>query len=383
MIILFKLFIKYKFKFWAYQPVFHYYNLLYWVSSSGIINNDLPRPNKYCNFFNIVTNKYEERKERELREIISFLQNYYYKTKTSHYNPTLDSFVSYFIGNNTSSLISTYYINKSLLNNKDLSVSDYKEIVGVMTTRPVNITIKNKNTFRAFYVDNLCVHHDYRKKGIAPQIIQSHEYIQRHQNKKIPVSLFKREGEITGIVPLTIYKTFQFSISPIISFPLPHSAMSLIQITKLNMSLFIDFISKQKKNFNCFILPDLTNLLNLINSKTIQIFGIIQHHQLISCYLFRDSHMIYNKDKAIELFSSISNCSTERIFINGFTLALKQFAKELDASLLTIENISHNSCIINYIKSLNNSSRLESPTAYFFYNYRLRPISFDKTFILC
>ena len=167
------------------------------------------------------------------------------------------------------------------------------------------------------------------------------------------------------------------------SFSLPHSSMNLIEISKLNISLFIDFISQQKKNFNCFILPDLSNLLNLINSKTLHIYGIIQHDQLISCYVFRDSHMIYNKDKAVELFASISNCSTERIFINGFTLALKQLAKQLDAKLLTIENISHNYYLINYIKSLNNSIRLESPTAYFFYNYRKRPISFDKTFILC
>ena len=69
---------------------------------------------------------------------------------------------------------------------------------------------QNKNTFKAFYVDNLCVHKDMRNKGIAPKIIQTHEYIQRHKNKNICVSLFKREGNLTGIVPLTIYTTYQF-----------------------------------------------------------------------------------------------------------------------------------------------------------------------------
>ena len=55
-----KLFIKIKFKFWAEQPVFHYYNLFYWLSSNRIINNNLPIANKYCNFINIICKDYFE-----------------------------------------------------------------------------------------------------------------------------------------------------------------------------------------------------------------------------------------------------------------------------------------------------------------------------------
>ena len=383
LLILFKLYIKFKFKFWAYQPVFHYYNLFYWIYPIGIINKDLPRPNKYCNFFNIVTNHFEERKEHEISEIVSFLQNHYYREKDVHYNPSLLSFSSYFIGNNSKTFISTYYQSKSLLNNKDLTVSEHREIIGTGTTRPINITIQKTNTFSAYYVDNLCVHRQFRKKNIAPQIIQSHEYIQRHKNKKISVSLFKREGELIGIVPLAVYKTMQFLIQPIIKYELPHASMQLIEISKLNISILIDFISIHKNKFNCFILPDFTNLLNLINTNTIKIFGIIQQHNLISCYVFRDSHMYYKEQKAIELFASMSNCPNDRIFINGFTIALHKYSIELKAKLITIENISHNNIIIKYILSLNNLCRIKSPTAYFFYNYILRPIKPDEVFILC
>ncbi len=52
-IILCKLYIKIKYKFWAYQPVFHYYDFCYWVLEKGIINKDLPETNKFCNFFNV------------------------------------------------------------------------------------------------------------------------------------------------------------------------------------------------------------------------------------------------------------------------------------------------------------------------------------------
>ena len=50
LLILFKFYIKIKYGFWAYQPVFHRYNLLYWICKPGIINKELPETNKYCNW---------------------------------------------------------------------------------------------------------------------------------------------------------------------------------------------------------------------------------------------------------------------------------------------------------------------------------------------
>ena len=60
LLILCKVFIKIKYKFWAYQPVFHYYDLWYWIYQKGIINNDLPEANKFCNFFNVNTKEYTD-----------------------------------------------------------------------------------------------------------------------------------------------------------------------------------------------------------------------------------------------------------------------------------------------------------------------------------
>ena len=118
-----------------------------------------------------------------------------------------------------------------------------------MTSKPINITLKNMKTFIAYYVDYLCVHNEYRKMNIAPEIIQTHEYIQRHNDKKIKVSLFKREGELTGIVALTTYLTYQFSISSISKYTLLHASMKLIEINKLNLNLLISFIYNQRNKF--------------------------------------------------------------------------------------------------------------------------------------
>ncbi len=396
LLILCKVYIRIKYRFWAYQPVFHYYDLWYWISQKGIIDKDLPETNKFCNFLNVHTKNFEDLDKNQLNEIIGFIRTNYYRSKNANYLPTLGSFSSFFIGNNSKTFISTY-TKPSFIIDKDLTTIPDDKLLGVMTGRPVNITIKDKKSFRAHYIDYLCVHKDYRKSGIAPEIIQSHEYIQRHKNKKISVSIFKREGELTGIVALTTYKTYQFNIKDIPKEVLPHSSMQLIEINKLNIRLLINFIYEQKSKFDCFILPDYSNLLNLINKDTFHVYAIIENNKLLCCYFFRNSYMSYDmqsetereKDKkisyqkSVEYFGSISNCHHNEIFIKGFVNALHKYSKKEKATLITIENISHNNIIINHLLLLKIVPTIVSPTAYFYYNYVQKPIFPEKAFIIC
>jgi len=377
--ILFKLFVRIKYKFWAIQPVFHYYNLFYWICPIGIIKEELPITNKYCNFININVSKYDERKEDEIKHIVEFIRKNYYRSNDINYLPTFESFKSYFIGNNIQPIISTYYMLPTYISER--------ELVGTMTTRPLNITLKNKKTFICNYVDYLCVHFNYRKKNIAPEIIQTHEYIMRHTYKKHNVSLFKREGELMGIVPLTKYKSYLFNLSDISKLynlnkiNKLHASMNLIKINKLNSNLLINFILHQKSKFNCFVLPCIGNIINLILNNTITVYAIIFSQKLISCYFFRNSYMFYNKEHSIEVFASISDCNND-IFIYGFIDSLLKYLKEVNSLYITLENISHNNIIINKIRTYNILAKLKSPTAYFFYNYALKPLLPEKVFML-
>ena len=396
-LILLKAYIKIKYKFWAYQPVFHYYNLLYWIYPRGIINKELTEVNKFCNFLNITTTEFSERDEKTIKEIADFLGTHYYNTKDAKYIPTTEAITSYFIGNNDKTFISTYYLMTPIITNKEIqNIKSNVEskivpkLLSIITTRPLNITLKNDKTFKIYYVDYLCVHTDHRKLGIAPEIIQTHEYIQCHKNKKYQIYLFKREGEITGIVPLTIYNTYQFDISKISKRPLLHASMKLIEINKLNIRLLTTFIHSQKEYFDCFVLPDLSNLINLINNETYKIYAIIQNDALITCYFFRDSHMYYNtlsddtcSVKCIECFASISQYNQNEIFLTGFSMALYKYSKKLKAKLLNIEKISHNNIIINHLFLLNILPNFKNPTAYFLYNYAKRPCISEKVLLIC
>tara|TARA_B100001093_G_C26840105_1_gene1020156 strand:- start:1377 stop:2552 length:1176 start_codon:yes stop_codon:yes gene_type:complete len=373
-----KIYIRIKFGFWAYQPVFHYHNLLYWIYPNGLINKHLPNINKFCNFYNIHTEEYNNCDKKTLKEVVELLRTYYYNNKSGKYLPTLESISSYFTGNNGKTFISRY--NKY----------EFNELLAVMTSRPLNMSLKTSKTLKIYYVDYLCVHSQYRKKGIAPEIIQTHEYQQSHKNNSSQISLFKREGKITGIVPLTVYKSYQFVISDILPQVLPHDSMKLIEINKLNINLLALFIHSQKNKYDCLIIPDIGNIINLINNETYKVYGIIENNKLIACYFFKDSFMYYNENnsdkydiKSVEFFASITNCHHDEIFIKGFSLALHTYSKKINFKLVTIENISNNNIILNYIFRQNLIIKIISPTAYFLYNYVTRPILSERAFILC
>jgi ribosomal protein S18 acetylase RimI-like enzyme len=388
--LLFKLYVKITYKFWAYQPVFHHYNLLYWLYPKGIIDSDLPQSNKFCNFLNISTKDFLAYDKNDLEEIVQLIRDNYHRNKLANYLPTVESFSSYFIGHSSKAYISIYYDHNFIMDGSNNTIIKDKKPIGVITGRPVNITLNGNTAFRAYYVDYLCVHKDHRNKDIAPQLIQTYEHAQRHDVKSSKVSLFKREGKLTGIVPLTFYKTYLFDIVHIAHNKLQQASMQLISINKLNIQVFIDFITNRRNKFDCFVLPDFSHLLNLINSNTYRIYGILENDALMACYCFRDSHMTYSqsggKDTkggvAVEFFAAINNCPDMDLFITGFSMALHKCSSELSANLVIIENISDTTFVVDSLLKNAVKAIFSSPTAYFYYNYAKRPLLSDKVFIL-
>ena len=161
----------------------------------------------------------------------------------------------------------------------------------------------------------------------------------------------------------------------------------LIEISEVNFYLLTNFVDSNKKNFDCIISINKSNLLNLILKNIYKVYGILNNKQLICCYFFKENNMIYNVKKlyenkitkynSIDLVLSINN-TNNNLFINGFILALKKFKKDY----INIENISNNNIIIDNLfkKSLN--PKFEAPIAYFFYNYANRPLPSNNVIII-
>lgn len=365
------LYIKWKYGFWMNQPVYHAYNINYMIYPPGIICHSLPKKNKYTNFKHIETVVYSELSTLKLTKFVNFIKFNYLQNKDNIFSPQLENIKPYFQNHNSKSFISFYNEDNIMVDSKSNDIITDTKIIGVMTTRPVHIIINNGDkdaVFDAYYVDYLCVDKSFRKKGIAPQIIQTHHYNQSHLNKNIVVSLFKRENKLTGIVPLCVYNTYGFSVNKW-SKPINLDAMyNLVEINEQNFYFLSDFISSNKNKFDIIINTELSNIIELIKTKNIFIYVVIVNDKIVCAYFYRKTCIQYDKNmEVLSCFASINDYEYD-IFIRGFKISFWKIAAENYFGFAAIENISHNNIIINNLL-IKNKPLIISPTAYFFYNF--------------
>ena len=426
------LYLKSKYGFWVSQPVFHSYDFSYYLYPPGIIRMDLPEKNKYTNFKDITTTVYNELSSLQKLEMIHFLR----KGENS-FLPESTNVFPYFEGltheslfieqgkktkntkNKENPCFFSFYWEKSLLTDlKKGTIIENKKIIGSITSRPIKIRILHLCTFKspsrrdgqftsdkgnsyhalecegvkrndqnasflAYYMDYLCVDESHRKKGIASQMIQTHEYNQRHLNKNIQVSLFKREGELTnGIVPLCSYTTYGFSVltwrKPV---SLPPN-YQIIEFSKQNLHLLRDFLKENEDHFDILLEPSFSNLLELIQTKNIYVCAVLENDVVLCVYFYCDSCVFIEKDmRILTCYATVkSDACSKEIFIQGFKNSFWNTADKNNFGFCVVENISHNHWIIaNLLKK--STPVLKKPTAYFFYNFAYPTFSAEKVFL--
>jgi len=365
------IYIKVKYGFWVYQPVFHIYDISYYFWPPGIISHYLPEKNKYTNFKNIETIVYDELSKLKVTRFVNFIRTNYLQNKDNIFSPQSENIVPYFYGHTTKSFISFYNEDEFMVNLKKGTTVEDKKIVGIMTSRPLHVTINNGDPgadFNAYYVDYLCVDKSWRKKGIAQQLIQTHHYNQRHINKEIVVSLFKREDDLTGIVPLCVYSTFGFPVTTWTKPPELDAVYKLVEVNAQNFHYLLDFIKLCNKKFDIVIHSSASNIIELIKTKNIFIYTLIVDDEIISAYFYRKSCVQVEEGlEALSCFASINN-TDDNIFIKGFKISFWKCSAYNYFRYSALENISHNHIIIDNLL-LKTKPSIISPTAYYFYNF--------------
>ncbi len=391
-IMLFFIFVRLKYKFWALQPVFHFYDVYYWFINIGVIRKELPEKNRYVNFKKIKTKYFEEVDKLTKKQIVTLIRLNYFRNNENKYDPKEENIGSYFIGHNTKTFWSYFVEPELLIDNKTGKTIEENKIIGVITSRPLHVKINNSrkdSEFDVYYVDYLCVDKNWRKKNIAPQLIQTHEYNQSHHNKKISVSLFKREEELTGIIPLTVYKTFCF---PMKNWGPPEQLNAKINILtgdKQNMYYLYNFLNEVKNEFDILIYPEISNIIELVSTQNLFIKMLIINGNIEAVYVFRKLCLyIEDNGEVISCIASIynKNVLAKEEFIKGFKISLWSIIKDNInfcklVRYLTIEDISDNTCIINNI-CLRTQPMVISPMAYFFYNFAYSPFKSEKCLII-
>ena len=380
------IYIRLKYGFWVMQPVFHVYDFGYMFNPPGIIQCSLPEKNKYTNFKDIETIVFSELTSIQKTRFINLIKLNYLQNKDNIFSPQSENILSYFNGHNDKSFISFYYKDNNMVDLKKGTMITDRQIIGAITSRPLNVLInndkKNKNSkFRVYYVDYLCVDKLHRKNGIAPQLIQTHHYNQRHINKNIFVSLFKREDDLTGIVPLCVYSTYGFPVDKWTKPQELSGEYKLLEINGTNFRFIYDFIALNKNKFDILINGDMSYILELIKTKNIFVYAVLCNEEILCCYFFRKSCVQIEKGlEVLSFFASICYCE-EDIFIQGFKISFWKIAAENFFGFAALENISHNNIIINNIM-LKTKPLIISPTAYFFYNFAYPTFDSERVFIL-
>jgi hypothetical protein len=388
------IYIRLSYGFWYYQPVFHVYDFYYYLFPCGIINQDLPQKNRYTNLTNVKTTYFNKVKSStKLSDFINFIQVHFLRNGNNVFLPQKQNIVPYFHGHNHPSFFTFYYDKQLIQDAKTNDLIPHNKIVGVITARPLHIMILNggkPTTFYAYYVDYLCVDKANRKKGTAQQVIQTHYYNQRHMNNKVHVDLFKREGELTGIVPLCVYTTYGFFKGNWIKPDALPPRYAVVECNKQNMRFLLDFIKANiKQYFDISVTPELSNVLELIKTGNYYIYFLMDRestdagNNIEMAYVFKKTCVTIDGHDCISCIASV--CSADKSaedksrFIQGFMLALDSMKPKYD--YLLIEEISHNKKLIDNIK-LSVAPSLSSPTAYFFYNFAYSVFRPERVLIL-
>jgi len=381
------IFLRFKYGFWFYQPVFHYYDLKYYFFPPGIIDHNLPETNKFTNFKSIETFPYEKVSDFLIEKFANFIQIHYLQNNYNKFLPQKNNIVPYFSNLSGVSFFSFYYETILLQDSKTNEMISDKKIIGVTTSRPIHITINNGSNdahFNAYYVDYLCVDKEYRKKEIAHEVIQTHHYNQRHLNKEISVTIFKREGKLFGIVPLCSFSTYGFSMK---TWNLPDSLppqYSLIECNAKNFYLLVQFLKEKEHLFDICIITRYANILDLIKTENIYAYFTLKENEINSVYFFRKTCIYVDKEnEALLCFASINAATSLEIFIQGYKNALyKIIDKNKGFKSCVIENTSHNHLILQNILQ-NTTPFAVLPTAYYFYNFAYPTFSANKVISIC
>ena len=393
--IIFFMYIRIKYKFWALQPVFHFYDLYYWIADIGVIQKELPPKNRYTNFKNIMTISFDILDSKKIKDFILLVQLNYLRNNENTFMPQNNNIVPYFKGHNHKSFWSFYTEPTILLDAKTSETIDHEKLVAVITSRPLHVQIFSKYGYKlkgemdVYYVDYLCVNKLHRKKNIAPQLIQTHEYNQSHLNRKICVSLFKREEELTGIIPLTVYKTYCYNMR---NWTRPESLNARIKLLhgdKQNIYYLYNFMNELTKEgrWDVTVCPQMSNLIELVTTKNLFIVMLVIDGEIVAAYIFKKSCTFIEKDK--EIITCISsfykrNELTKELFIQGFKVSLWSIIEKPENRLfsyLVVEDTSENNCIIKNI-SIKTHPIVVSPTAYFFYNFAHNPFKSGRVLMI-
>jgi len=354
--------------FWSLQPVFHIYDLPYYVYSSfspQVISTDVRKTPFYSD--DVITQVMTEENTKNAeywKDILSLLTDHYLNEGDNRFLPTHSMVAASFVREKDPSYISTWTMN-SLLG-------------GMITSRPIQLfSTTSPHHQAAYYIDYLCVHASYRSQGIAPKLIQTHEYNQRLGTPHRMVSVFKREQELTMIVPFTVFTTYGF---PLHVLPPKETAPTAPDIRWLGEEDTEFVVNHLHESFPYRWMSTPMVIKEWLASKHILV-SVSTSPPPYSFFFFRKTYTHIRKGvEALSCIGSICPPPHSPHILSLFLTSLHQALKQTSTHYLVMEDISDNSILLDHIQR--EKAEIQSPTAYYVYNYIHSTVPSSDVFVL-
>lgn len=374
--------------FWSKQPIMKTYDLFNIFKKQGtIINSELPKSNIFCDFNNIHFIKFDNFNNNDIENFCNFISNNYLSNnKNQTYEPTKQFISSQMIKYNNLLPYISYYHNNDKNN----------DILGYITSRPIHLYFNDNNGNKKldiFYVDYLCVHKDYRNKNIAPKLIQTHLYHLAHLYPSIenrPI-LFKKENDLTHIIPITYYYTYHYHIDNTLQYNFNRKTnLEFIHITPSIFSNAYYFIIENIPKYKLCVLPNKESLIKLIENKNIIIIACVDNdvnsnisNNIHTLLFFQYNYVSYNNEKVLELIASLFDINSikNKNIIEIFSKSLIKANTIHNCNYLSIYDIGTNNFIIDKLNNIKKEF-VKTKNAYYLYNYREIPINSKDCFII-
>jgi hypothetical protein len=390
---------KIRYKFWSLQPVNHYHNFLNKFKENKIVQMEMPIKNKYVNLFDIKLYNENELSNLSKTNVLSLLRTAYLTDPANqvYYRPKDNNFLPYLINNSKKSVICVYIKPCPIITENQRVINIPKEL-GLITSKYMNLFI-NKTYYESFYVDFLVVDKKNRKQNIAPSLIQTLYYHQRHLYPKIHINIFKREDSQNFIKPIVRYLSYGYDLD-LVDIDKKRNEMNIsyfgYEARLVDKKTYIDFYTYLKSimnNFDLLYLPCVSNLLELINSKNYIVFTIHKYttqqtenvnskSNILGFYIFKNNTCYYYNKNSISLICSYWEQSKlyKEEFLYMFLNVLNEIKKYFP--ILIIEDITYNNILIKSFSVEENNIIIESSTGYYFYNFISKEFSKERTLFL-
>lgn len=389
-------YIKIRYPFWNTQPVVHTYDYWRrWLTREPHIIYKLPYKSRfYDKESKVSTIDYSRVSTPEKQQIAVFLQSHYIPTDRLLSTLSVAVLDTYLSGHNAPSFVS---VHREMGGHGHVfgghgHIND-GHITGVITSRLTNVYFADTapSHIEAYFVDFMCVHRESKGGRIAERLFQTHEYNQRIRNPLIPVSVFRKEGALCeGVVPLIPYGTYTYYMRNLDIRPLPPS-FTISRVVKHNTDIVHDIYhlltNPQKLSmFSVCILPDIGNMLALLEKRELFLFCLKKGEHLYGIYIFRNAQIHYEEldGETLELVASIQNTENPQVFVSGFIHSLRDILKENRRyKMIRMSTIGHNQLIVAKWREYHHSV-LETSGAVYLYNYVLpkMPVDTSRCFVV-